>query len=289
MNTELEALDKYINSLKETDSSHIQTSDISEKELDDEILSLQQQIKQTKNQIQKITNHKKQWAIKYHELRILSDNLVDQINVTNIKYCDLQEESNSLTKETNRCNNKLEKFMQINSINDAFHIWYAGPYGTISGFKLGSLPAKPIESFEINAGLGQAALLLDIIAKSIGFEFRLYVITPYGSFPKISKAEDRKISFPFYIDQGSFSLFPKRNFNYAILGFMTCLSELGEYVSSYDPTMAMPYKINLVESKIHDISFVYGVDDEIWTRSLKYMLSNLKWIVAWYTKHGINA
>jgi len=34
------------------------------------------------------------------------------------------------------------------------------------------------------------------------------------------------------------------------------------------------------------MSFVYGnLDDEEWTRALKCMLANIKWIIAWYCKH----
>lgn len=37
---------------------------------------------------------------------------------------------------------------------------------------------------------------------------------------------------------------------------------------------------------VGDMSFVYGnLDDEEWTRALKCMLANIKWIIAWYCKH----
>jgi hypothetical protein len=31
----------------------------------------------------------------------------------------------------------LDRFKQINALNDAFYIWYTGPFATINTFKLG--------------------------------------------------------------------------------------------------------------------------------------------------------
>ncbi len=193
----------------------------------------------------------------------------------------------SIQDDLDRSYNSFDKLLQINVLNDAFYVWYAGPYGTINNFRLGNTSIKPIESNELNAGLGEASLAIYIIASRCGIDLKNYCIIPMGSFPKIVKVEDRtKTVYPLYIDQGSFSFFPKRNFNLALTGFLHCLNEIGDFVASYDPTMGMPYKINIQELKIGDISFTYGVDDEIWTRSLKFVLSNIKWIIAWYSKHG---
>lgn len=201
---------------------------------------------------------------------------------------ELEDEVSSLEDATVQIKEFLEKLMQINVVNDAFHIWYTGPYGTINNFRLGNLPVKPIDHNEINAALGQTALVVYILSDKAGIKFKNYIISPMGNNSKILKADDKRNVYPLYLDPASFSFFPKRNFNLALCGFMCCVQELGEYVANYDPTMSMPYKIDLLESKIGEISFIYGVDDEIWTRSLKFMLSNVKWIIAWYTKHGSN-
>lgn len=213
-------------------------------------------------------------------------------NTTTERLNRLQKDNNrlvdqiaSVDDETMRAIATLDRYKQINGMNDAFYIWYAGPYATINSFRLGNLTNKPIEFTEINAALGQAALVVSIIASKAGVTFRHFVVSPMGSFPKVLKADDRRTSYPLFIDQSSFTLFPKRNFNLALQGFMSCVQELGDHVSSYDPTLAVPYKISVSDSKIGDLSFVYGGDDEVWTRSLKFMLSDVKWIIAWYTKH----
>jgi beclin 1 len=200
---------------------------------------------------------------------------------------ELDDEIASISQEIDRVTISLNKLLQINPLNDAFYIWYAGPYATINNFRLGNTQVKPIESNEINSALGETALVLYLIAFKCHFEFKNYNIIPMGSFPKIIKLDDRsKTIYSLYIDQTSFSLFPKRNFNAALTGLLSCIQELGDYVASYDPTMTMPYKINISENKINEVSTVYGLDDEIWTRSLKFMLSNVKWLIAWSTKHS---
>ena len=55
---------------------------------------------------------------------------------------------------------------------------------------------------------------------------------------------------------GSFSFFPKRNFNLALLGFMHCIEDISEHISVHDPTLTLPYKIALSDNKIGDYASV---------------------------------
>lgn len=179
----------------------------------------------------------------------------------------------------------LTKFMKLNPINDAFHIWYAGPFATINDFRLGRLPSHQLDWAETNAALGEAAAAVYTIAKMGRIQFKRYQIYPMGSFARISKVDDTRTLYNLFTD-GSFSLFPKRNFNTALVGFLSCIDEIGEHVLLHDPTLQLPYKIDTHEGKInsHSIS-VSSADEEQWTKALKYMLSDIKWIIAWSTKH----
>lgn len=138
---------------------------------------------------------------------------------------------------------------------------------------------------ETNAALGEAAAAVYTIAKIARIQFKQYLIYPMGSFARISKVEDTRTTYNLFTD-GSFSLFPKRNFNTALIGFLTCIDEIGSQVLLHDPTLQLPYKIDTREGKInnHSIS-VNSSDEEQWTKALKYMLSDIKWIIAWSTKH----
>ncbi|KAJ1434642.1 Atg6/Beclin [Ochromonadaceae sp. CCMP2298] len=217
---------------------------------------------------------------------LLRDALAERANQMESVYMQTQEQISSVAELVSNTVESLDRFKQINTLNDAFYIWYTGPFATINTFKLGSLVNKPVEFTEINAALGQAALCVHIISSRCGVDFKAYCLTPMGSCPRISKADDKRTSYPLFIDQSSFSFFPKRNFNLALLGFMQCIQELGEYISAYDPTLAVPYKIDVNTSCIGGKSFVYGADEEEWTHALKFMLANIKWIIAWYCKHG---
>ena len=179
----------------------------------------------------------------------------------------------------------LQKNLHINPINDSFYIWFSGPFATINNFRLGKLPTHQVDWPEINAALGQVALCVATIASRAGITFKQFILIPYGSFAKVVKSDDRqKSQFNLFTD-GSFSLFPKRNFNSALAGLLCCIHELGEHVMHQDPTLQIPYAILASEGKIHGYPISLGTDEEQWTRALKFMLSDIKWIVAWSTKH----
>jgi beclin 1 len=227
-----------------------------------------------------------------HELRnarLLRDTLLEKTNNLSHECTALREHHQSLSSETARVAGKLKKYMQINAINDAFYIWYLGPFGTINSFRMGTLPIKAVQWDEINAALGQAVLAVSIVASRANYEFKKYTLVPMGSFPKVIRTDDKK-SPPLQLNyvNATFNVFPKRNFNAALTGFLTCIYELGEYTKNKDPTLALPYAINVAEGKIHDQNVFWGTDDEAWTRALKYLLTDVKWLIAWTTKHCNN-
>jgi len=60
---------------------------------------------------------------------------------------------------------------------------------------------------------------------------------------------------------------------------------LGEYIEEHDPVLQLPYPM-AQDGRIGDLHVSYtGNDDEKWTRAMKFLLTNLKWIVAWAAKH----
>lgn len=54
-------------------------------------------------------------------------------------------------------------------------------------------------------------------------------------------------------------------------------------VDQTDPVLQFPYKI--YEQTIDDAVVVYA-NDVSWTRAMKFILTDLKWLVAWVVKHG---
>lgn len=260
-----------------------------ESDLDLEIEALKLQLAAVDRDRNKLIKERTKVKSETFETRLLLESMVNRINSLEYEISHVNESIQSVDEEIAFSESSYEKNKQINIMNDAFYIWFTGPYATINSLRLGNLPNKPIDFTEINAALGQAALAVHIVASKAGIDFKSFVILPMGSFPKVLKADDRRTFYPLYIDSSTFSFFPKRNFNIALSGFMSCVLDVGEHINNHDPTLSLPYKINIADSRIGDISFTYGGDEEVWTRALKFMLSNIKWIIAWYAKHCTHA
>ncbi len=75
------------------------------------------------------------------------------------------EERDALLSKIDRASQRLQLLKSTNVFNDAFKIWHDGPFGTISGFRLGRTPEVAVEWDEINAAWGQAVLLLHTMAQ----------------------------------------------------------------------------------------------------------------------------
>ena len=258
--------------------------DLNEPEFDREFTALQSRLDIAKSTIGDCVQRRKLLSLELDNRRTLEDNILKRVSQLSYTYSNLEEFSASISAETADIENKLQKLSQYDSVNDTFHIWYSGPFATINNLRLGTLPSCVIEWSEINAALGQAVLAIAVTAEKAKIEFKTYGLMPMGSFPKIYKLDDRRTIYSLFTD-GSFSLFPRKKFNLALVGFLHCVAELGEHVSIQDPTLSLPYVIKPSEGLIHNQSVLLGADNEIWTRSLKFLLADIKWIIAWAAKY----
>jgi hypothetical protein len=164
--------------------------------------------------------------------------LRNRANALDAECAALVESGQAVRAEHARVTAHLQKLVQCNAVNDAFHVWYAGPFATINGFRLGTLPSRPVEWTEINAALGQAVLAIATVAARARYEFKVttrfacsallipcpgplihvapdllhtkrFGLIPHGSFPKVYNVGDRRTVFTLYTDGSAFSLFPK--------------------------------------------------------------------------------
>ncbi|KAI8900643.1 autophagy protein Apg6-domain-containing protein [Globomyces pollinis-pini] len=187
---------------------------------------------------------------------------------------------------------RLDTLAKTNVFNDAFRIWH-------DGLRLGRLPNKMVEWPEINAAIGQGisyqntkpkvihssestivALLLDTIANRIPFTFKQYQIIPCGSFSKIQKLDGDKSTHELYGSSDLTGLlFWNRRFDTALVALLQCLHQLGDHAESLDPRYKLPYRIH--KDRIGDCSIRMQFNqDEGWTKALKYMLIDVKWMLA---------
>ena len=87
----------------------------------------------------------------------------------------------------------------------------------------------------------------------------------------------------------SFSFFGRRNFNTALHCLVQCVSDAAEAIQRRDPTITLPH---VMETKNHTLapsrweftvgglSVAFGADGVEWTRAMKFLLTNVKTLLA---------
>lgn len=197
-----------------------------------------------------------------------------------------QDEQQSVDNQIRYAQAQLDKLKKTNVFNSTFHIWHKGHFGTINNFRLGRLPSVPVEWSEINAAWGQTVLLLHSLARKMNLTFERYRLVPYGNHSYLESLTDKSKDLPLY-GTGGFRFFWDTKFDQAMVGFLDCLQQFKEAVEKVDKRFCLPYRME--KGKIHDSSGNGGAfsikiqfnSEEQWTKALKFVLTNLKWGLAW--------
>lgn len=142
---------------------------------------------------------------------------------------------------------------------------------------------------EINSALGLIVLLLANVEKKelSGITYQNKLV-PQGSTSKIGVRKGESVTFYNLFSDDNFQFFGKRSFNIALNGLLRCLSDAADAVEKVDRTMTMPYPLECDASGIYTIgglSAAYAPEGDSWTRAMKYVLTDTKWLVAFTTKH----
>jgi len=202
-----------------------------------------------------------------------------------------EDEYRSLDLQLRNTQNQLEKLKKTNVFNATFHIWHSGHFGTINGFRLGRLPSVPVDWSEVNTAWGQTVLLLHSLCTKINLTLTKYNLIPYGNFSYIKVISENK-ELPLY-GSGGFKLIWDNKFDSGMAAFLECLQQFKEEVERGDSGFCLPYEME--KGKILDRSTgnSYSVkmqfnSEEQWTKAMKYMLTNLKWGLAWVTSKYTN-
>lgn len=210
-----------------------------------------------------------------------------------------------------RQHQKLHGYLEVstawNVLNDSFFISHAGPFATINGLRVGheasslthlgeaddssgrrrntqsTTETEKVPWSEINAALGQVALLLSILSERQLANIRYrHTIHPLGSTSRIAKGGAANNTYALYSDD-SFQLFMgKRNFNIAMQCLMECILDAYECIHRLDPTIVLPYPIVFKNVNggetlltVGGLPVIYSQTTE-WTRACKYWMTNLK-------------
>ncbi|XP_034113763.1 beclin-1-like protein [Drosophila sulfurigaster albostrigata] len=201
-----------------------------------------------------------------------------------------EDDKRSLECQIAYSKQQLDKLRDTNIFNITFHIWHAGHFGTINNFRLGRLPSVSVDWSEINAAWGQTVLLLSALARKIGLCFERYRVVPFGNHSYVEVLGDNR-ELPLY-GSGGFKFFWDTKFDAAMVAFLDCLTQFQQEVEKRDTEFLLPYKME--KGKIIDPSTgnSYSIkiqfnSEEQWTKALKFMLTNLKWGLAWVSSQFV--
>ena len=243
-------------------------------------------------------------------------------NAHTLRLTSFQATRDALNASYDHDTQQLERLQRTNVYNDTFCIGHDGNFGTINGLRLGRLqPPNNVEWPEINAAWGTTALLLATVADKLGFAFRGYKIKPMGSTSHIERYEPAHVtsagssvastrpgpgsganstvrgqqpSKPISLELFSSGDLPlgrtilHRRFNDAMVAFLECLRQLGDFVENGESDLPpgqqsgglkLPYRIE--KDKIGGLSIKLGISqDEAWTNACKYTLTCCKFLLA---------
>ncbi|NWU84874.1 BECN1 protein, partial [Onychorhynchus coronatus] len=218
------------------------------------------------------------------------------------EYCEFKRQQLELDDELKSVDNQmryaqmqLDKLKKTNVFNATFHIWHSGQFGTINNFRLGRLPSVPVEWNEINAAWGQTVLLLHALANKMGLKFQRYRLVPYGNHSYLESLTDKSKELPLYCS-GGLRFFWDNKFDHAMVAFLDCVQQFKEEVEKGETRFCLPYRMDVEKGKIEDTGGSGGSysiktqfnSEEQWTKALKFMLTNLKWGLAWVSSQFYN-
>ena len=188
---------------------------------------------------------------------------------------------------------QLEVLRRTHVFNEAFHIWHDGAFGTISGFRLGRTAATPVEWEEINAGWGQACLLLHTMAQVARVTFSGYALLPMGSTSRVHDVS-RGGTYDLFGPINPLNMLAAQRFNRAQTGFLACLAEFAAFAARRDAAaglskpFALPYAID--GDKVGGRSIYLPLTrDDTWTEALKQMLTDLKMLLSWFSRNCLES
>uniref|UniRef100_A0A8C8IFQ3 Beclin-1 n=1 Tax=Oncorhynchus tshawytscha TaxID=74940 RepID=A0A8C8IFQ3_ONCTS len=190
---------------------------------------------------------------------------------------ELDDELKSVDNQMRYCQIQLDRLKKTNVFNATFHI------------------CVPVEWNEINAAWGQTVLLLHALANKMGLRFQRYRLVPYGNHSYLESLTDKSKELPLYCS-GGLRFFWDNKFDHAMVAFLDCVQQFKEEVEKGDTGFCLPYRMDVEKGKIEDTGGSGGSysiktqfnSEEQWTKALKFMLTNLKWGLAWVSSQFYN-
>lgn len=301
-NQELKKRDTYHDFMKRIqEHKNVNGINIGDNRALEELSSLKKEKEQLLRELQRLEDEdeklQKETILLQEELAKKKDQDIVRLqkqNIQELEQLTFIKDVQSLKNQRVVTLNHIDKLRKLNIYNETFRISHDGPFGTINDLKLGSVPNASVPWSEINSALGQVVLLLSLIAEKLSVSFTDYKLIPMGSTSSIEKFDPKTnqwfVHKAFSGDEFSFgSLFHKES---AIDKALTCILEIISLLSakvssdSQDPaSIELPYEI--LGDKINGLTILLnGATPSLeWTTSCKFLLTNVKWLLAFSTAH----
>ena len=277
---------------KEGDEEDENVYDEELKKLYEEEILLRQQLDSIENERNQVKEQTTKETEKSKRLDAEEEKYFKEYNEYKRQLLEYEDAQRSVDNQLKYAKSQLDKLKKTNVFNATFHIWHSGHFGTINGFRLGRLPNEPVEWNEINAAWGQTVLLLHSLANKMNLKFERFRLVPYGNHSYIESLGDKTKELPLH-GSGGIKFFWDTKFDQAMVAFLDCLQQFKEAVERGDTGFSLPYKME--KGRIEDSSTgsTFSIktqfnSEEQWTKALKFMLTNLKWGLAWVSSQFAN-
>ncbi|XP_063210341.1 beclin-1 isoform X2 [Chroicocephalus ridibundus] len=289
--TLLDQLDTQLNITENECQNYKRCLEILEQMNEDDKEKLQTELKelaleeeQLIQELEDVEKNRKIVAEDFERVRAEAERLEQEEAQYQKEYCEFKRQQLELDDELKSVDNQmryaqmqLDKLKKTNVFNATFHI------------------CVPVEWNEINAAWGQTVLLLHALANKMGLKFQRYRLVPYGNHSYLESLTDKSKELPLYCS-GGLRFFWDNKFDHAMVAFLDCVQQFKEEVEKGETRFCLPYRMDVEKGKIEDTGGSGGSysiktqfnSEEQWTKALKFMLTNLKWGLAWVSSQFYN-
>ncbi|ERE73297.1 beclin-1-like protein 1 [Cricetulus griseus] len=242
------------------------------KDIDQHHARIAAELRAAQAESKELNQQKEQDLMEYSALKMDQLELMDQLS--------------SVENQLEYAQSQLRHLRKTNIFDITFTILDEGPLGIINNFRLGCLPGIQVGWGEINAAWGQTALLLFTLAKTARMQFQRYQLVPRGSHSYLrSLTNDEELLL---FSDGSHNVFLNNKYDRGMKAFLDCLQQFVDEVEKTE-CLFLPYRIHVNEGLMQDSSGsgeCYSIrthlnTEEEWAKALKFMLTDLKFILAW--------
>lgn len=248
----------------------------------------QNELKRVEDEISEVNAHLIELNAQVQEMEKAEESYWREFNSYKMQLHFHLEDKDALMHRLEIASAQLKLLQRSNVYNDVFYIWYEGPFGTINGCRMGSMPNDRVEWEEINAGWGQCVFLLHIMARTCQLGFSRHKLLPMGSFPRIS---DGKVTFELFGPVSVLNPFGGASkYDKGATAFLSCLQEFADFALARDKAAGqdVPFRLPfpIEGERIGGKSIRYSFNsEEKWTAALKLLLANLKVSLAWFIQN----